>query len=101
MTNDVTQIEQGIHSHILHIYEIYRQKGYAEHVAKQEAIKALVREMWKITGKEDPNTAVILKPALSVSLALLSREASQSKDERLKFVQMAYGLVEDIYKREE
>jgi hypothetical protein len=99
MTNDVVQIEQGIHGLILHIYEVYLQKGFSEAAAKQEAVKVLVREIWNVAGNDAPDVEYIIKPTLSPALSLLSKEVAKAKGEQQKMLQVAYSIIYDIYQR--
>jgi hypothetical protein len=99
MTNDVVQIEQGIHGLILHVYEVYLQKGFSEAAAKQEAVKVLVREIWNVAGNDAPDVEYIIKPTLSPALSLLSKEVAKAKGEQQKMLQVAYSIIYDIYQR--
>jgi hypothetical protein len=74
MTNDVEQLERGIHSIMLHIYELFISKGFTEEAAKRELVKVLMRELWRDVDKNDPKVSYILHPICSPSLLLLSKD---------------------------
>jgi phenylpyruvate tautomerase PptA (4-oxalocrotonate tautomerase family) len=80
MTNDIEQLEHGVYSLLLHIYERNKQKGFSEKAAKQEMIKSIVRVMYKITNKNDPDVLYILLPVLSPALVWLGAKVKYNNN---------------------
>jgi hypothetical protein len=92
VTNDIEQLENGIHNLMLHIHELLIGKGFTDKAARCELVKVLVRELWKDVNKDDPEIQYILKPACSPAMLLISKQ----KDEELfkKFNDFYYKEVQ-------